>query len=336
MVTFYDFENMDYSNSRVRAQYVLRYAIKLVLIAYRAVSETSRSSGAEIQQRLATTVAELIETDEEVVAAPSPFKEELKLHTSLLSSTAKERENMWKRALGYKKDIKNWNSKAPSTKEVPSGVTEPTDWRLLKVRQRIFVERNPDKTEDDMPSHFQPSIVWPAYASLELINDHKFNLVDKDDDDEPSKCSTKSRKQQRDDSRPTKIAKRSEDSFASSNIVQRHQQRNAEVLISQKARELQKNQAQDLFQSSLCALNAARDGALEVLTPRTKAGILREAGIGTKAALKSMAHMVKNPYNQTYELLSDEDENGSNTVQQVYQPRAGIMENSDNDNDNNT
>ena len=257
MAIYYDFENMDLSNSRLRAQYVLRYAIKLILVAYRAVSETPRSTGADIQQRLATTVAELIETDEEVVAASGPFKEELKLHASLLTSTPKERENMWKRALGYKKDIKNWNSKAPSTKEVPSGVTEPTDWRLLKLRQRLWLEKNPESTEDDMPSHFQPSIVWPAYASLELINDHKFNLVDRDEEDEPSKSSTKSRSKQRDDLRQSKVAKKSSDSQINpTTAIQRHQQHNAQVLISQKARELQKNQAADLFQSSLSALNA--------------------------------------------------------------------------------
>lgn len=324
MAIYYDFDNMDLGNSRLRAQYVLRYAIKLVLVAYRAVSETSRSSGAEIQQRLATTVAELIETDEEVTAAPTLFKEELKAHSSLLSSTAKERENMWKRALGYKKDIKTWNSKAPSAKEVPSGVAEPVEWRLLKLRQRLFVEKNPDKTEDDMPSYYQPSIVWPAYASLELINDHKFNLVDKDSDDEPSKSSTKSRTQQRNDARPTKIAKVAPNAIVSSMVIQRHQQRNAQVLISQKDRELQKNQAQDLFQSSISALNAARDGAFDVLSPTSKADILRQAGVGTRAALQSMEEMVKNPYNRKYaEVLSDDDDDDSSG--RVPQARKGLL-----------
>lgn len=320
MPLYYDFESMDLSTPRLRSQYVLRYAIKIILSAYRAVTETSRASGPEIQMRMASTVAELIESDEIIDAASSLFKEELKVCATLLSSTPKERENMWKRALGYKKDIKNWNSKAPGVKEVPSGETDCTAWRHTKLRQRLFLEKNPDKTEDDMPSHFQPSIVWPAYVALEMINDHKFNLLERDDD-EPLKSTTKSRSQQREESRlvkvesrAAKVARQDSDKFVSPTFIQIGQQRNAEALIAQKGRELQKSQMADLFHSSLSILNAARDGALDVLSPGSKAEILRQAGVGTRSALRSMVDMVKKP-TEVYvlEISSDDEDFGTKT-----------------------
>lgn len=177
-----------------------------------------------------------------------------------------------------------------------SGKTDPTAWRHLKIRQRLFIEKNPDKTEDDMPIHFQPSIVWPAYVSLELINDHKFNVIDRDDDNETLKSLTKSRTQQRADSRLTKIPKKTHTEIVNTTtIVQLRHQHNAEQLILQKARELQKGQSTDLFQSSLAVFNAARDGALDLLPPDTKAQLLQQAGASTGLALQSMHDMVKNP-----------------------------------------
>jgi hypothetical protein len=64
----------------------------------------------------------------------------------------------------------------------------------LKLFQRLLVQKNPTKSEDQMPDDFQPSIIWPAYVALELINDHKFNIMDKDDD-EPLRHQTKSRRE---------------------------------------------------------------------------------------------------------------------------------------------
>ena len=224
---------MDLSNPKLRGQYVLRYGIKIVIAAYRAVTESARGSSADIHQRLSASINELIETDEEISAAPPQFKAELKKHPSLSSNTPKERENMWKWALGYKKDIKNWNSWAPSVKEVPSGITDPTEWRQLVIRQHLFIEKNPGKTADDMPNHYQPSIVWPAYVAMDLLNDHKFNILDKDDD-EPSKVTTKSRLQQRDDAHADKSPKRPKSNSNQFNpvsqtlLVQNRQQHNAE------------------------------------------------------------------------------------------------------------
>jgi hypothetical protein len=312
MPTYYDLDDMDLSNSRLRAQYVPRYGIKIVLAAYRAVTETARGNNVEIQRRLAATVAELIETDEEIAAAIPQFKEELKNHPSMLSTTPKERENMWKRALGYKKDIKNWNSRAPPAKDVPSGETDPTAWRHMTIRQKLYVERFPDKAVEDMPSHFQPSIVWPAYVALELINDHKFNIMERDDDDAPSKAATKSRVQQRDDSRPQKIHKNNHsnnvphNTFARSVLVQNRQQRNAENLLLQKARELQTGASTTLFQSSLALLVAAKDGALDKLTPDQQTELLVRAGAATQTALQCLEDMVRNPW--SYEFSKHEDD----------------------------
>lgn len=329
---------MDLSNPKLRGQYVLRYGIKIVISAYRAVTETARGSSSDIQQRLAATINELIETDDEVSAAHPKFKDELKHHSSLSSGTTKERENMWKRALGYKKDIKNWNSRAPSIKEVPSGVTDPTEWRHLKIRQKLFVEKNPEKTAEDMPSYFQPSIVWPAYVAMELINDHKFNILDKDDD-EPSKLTTKSRLQQRDDLHPNISPKKSKgnnsERFTPSSqsfLVQHRQQHNAEQLIVQKARELQKSQSTDLFQSSLGLLVAARDGALDGLAPETKDTMLKQAAYSVQSALSCMQTMLDNPCEYTFS--SKDTPIGAGVERPIDLTETHQNDKSDNENDN--
>ena len=305
----YDLNAMDLSNPKLRAQYVLRYGIKIVIAAYRAVTETARGSSSDIHQRLSAAINELIETDEEIAAAHPQFKTELKIHPSLSSSTPKERENMWKRALAYKKDIKNWNSRAPSVKEVPSGFTDPTEWRHLIIRQKLFIEKNADKTIDDMPNHYQPSIVWQAYVAMELLNDHKFNILDKDDD-EPSKETTKSRLEQREDSRlNTKKCKVENDKFTpsfQSFFVQNRQQHNAEQLIVQKARELQKGQSIDLFQSSIQLLLAAKDGALDLLEADTKDIMLKQAAFSVQSALSSMQFMLDNPCEYTFPTRDNE------------------------------
>ncbi len=238
MHTYYDFDNMELGNSCLRVQYVIGYAIKIILVGYWAVTETARSSSSEIQKRLARTVKELVKSDEVIVGAPAQFKEELKLAPSLVSNTAKESENTWKHALQYKKDIKNWNAQAPMVKEVPSGVTNPTLWRHLRLRQRLFVEKNSGKTDDEMPNHFKPSIVWPAYVSQGLISDHKINVIDNDDDVEPLRHLTKSRCPQQDDSRTTKNAKRTHVKAAATIgiSIQRRQQHHAEQLLFKKLR----------------------------------------------------------------------------------------------------
>lgn len=211
---------------------------------------------------------------------------------------------MWKQALGYKKDIKNWNSRAPSAKDIPSGETDPVAWRHMKIRQRLFVERNPDKTEADMPSHFQPSIIWPAYVALQLINDHKFSVVDRDDDADPVKAGTKSRVQQREDSRPQKVPKvekkqttrmNTNNSIAQSVRFENRHQRNAEHLIVQKSCELQKSESTILFQSSLAMLVASKEGALDELPLAGKQALLQLAGEGAELALQCMEYMVRNP-----------------------------------------
>jgi hypothetical protein len=106
MPVYYDFDNMDPSNALVRTQYVLGYAIKLILVDYQAVTKTARVGRAEIHEihkRLATTIADLIENDEEINSAPSQFEDKLKASASLMSSNAKDQDNMWKHALEYKR-----------------------------------------------------------------------------------------------------------------------------------------------------------------------------------------------------------------------------------------
>ena len=176
------------------------------------------------------------------------------------------------------------------------------------------MERNPGKTFEEMLAHFQPSIVWLAYTSLDLINDHKFNVVDRDDDDERVKTSTKSRTQQREESRASKIAKKTHNNVEYTMFIQHRQQHNAEQLILQKARELQKGQSADLFKRSLAILNAAKDGALDVLSAEIKESLLRKAGESTWSALQSMEEMVQNPCTYIYANSVDND----NT--QVHEP----------------
>ena len=66
MPIYYDLDQMELSGSKLRGQFVLRYGVKIVLAAYRAVTESARGNCVEIQKRLATTVAELIESDDEI------------------------------------------------------------------------------------------------------------------------------------------------------------------------------------------------------------------------------------------------------------------------------
>ncbi len=74
------------------------------------MTETVRSKWSEIQRCFTRPAEELLESDEVILGAPAQFKEKLKLAPSLVSITAKEQENMWNCSLGYKKDIKNWNT----------------------------------------------------------------------------------------------------------------------------------------------------------------------------------------------------------------------------------
>ena len=56
--------------------------------------------------------------------------------------------------------------------------------------------------------------------------------------------------------------------------------------------------------------------------------------MGTKSALESMEQMVKNPYNRTYEVLSDdEDSTGKDSTGngRVRQPRKRLLDSPDND-----
>ncbi len=92
MPTYYDFANMELGNSRLKAQSVTHYAINIIPIGSRAVTETVSSSSSEIQKRLATIVQTLLESDKEIVAAPAQLKKELKRAPSLLLITAKNKK----------------------------------------------------------------------------------------------------------------------------------------------------------------------------------------------------------------------------------------------------
>ncbi len=69
MPSYFDIENMELGNSHLRAQYVIQYAIKIILVCSRTVSEAVRSSSSEIQMHLARAVEVQIEYNEVIIAA---------------------------------------------------------------------------------------------------------------------------------------------------------------------------------------------------------------------------------------------------------------------------
>jgi hypothetical protein len=86
----------------------------------------------------------------------------------------------------------------------------------------------------------------------------------------------------------------------------------------QKARDLQKSQGADLFQSSLSVLSAAKDGALDVLTPNSKTLLLKQVSLSTRSVLCSMEDMVKNPFKyESRNFSEDKDE------VQIFEPLCG-------------
>ena len=315
MPVYYDLRHpkFDVSDRDLRKSYITRYFVKILLLSYRSVTESRKTTSQDLHNKLMASIMTLIESDVILgLRSNESVREEMKASQGIEGDNIpdKTKERLWKRSLDYKKSIRIWNSLAPKESEVPSGTTDVLGWRHDELRKRLFVEKHKNKTGEDMPSHWQPSNIWPAYIELVLINDVKFAAPEERDVEFSVRQNSIGRQQQRiEDLCAKRVAKKAR-AATSFSLIEAERQKTAETFVKQKQREIENKESHDLLTTSISILEKLEETGLG-LDPSTQNKLKKAAVQGSLSALNRMIKKSKEGTNcDNQDLNNNEDPNG--------------------------